>query len=143
MKIYLDLAVHKFGYLTKDVKSRLIIISLAHADWEKTEERSIIPMNPPVTSPKDKHFGGFAPEIMIKERSGKPADMWSIGVIAYWILAGYSPFRSESLDDLIEECTQAEIVFHERYWKHISNSAKDFIRQLLQPKPEDRLTINV
>lgn len=80
---------------------------------------------------------------MRRQRSGKPADIWSIGVITYMILAGYSPFRNEDIHDLIEECTMGSIVFHERYWKNISDEAKDFIRRCLQPNPEDRLTIKV
>ncbi|RFN45479.1 calcium/calmodulin-dependent protein kinase [Fusarium flagelliforme] len=130
-----------FGYLTKDKGSSVTLISLAHADWEKTEQRAMIPIDPRMLPSKDKHFGAFAPEIMLQERSGKPADMWSIGAIAYFMLAGYSPFRSENLNDLIRECTQGVIVFHERYWKDISDKAKDFIRRCLQPKPEDRLTM--
>lgn len=83
-------------------------------------------------------FGYAAPEVMLKKGHGKPVDMWSMGVITYTLLCGYSPFRSENLQDLIEECTSANVVFHERYWKDVSNDAKDFIMGLLNPNPDKR-----
>lgn len=83
-------------------------------------------------------FGYAAPEVMLKKGHGKPVDMWSMGVITYTLLCGYSPFRSENLQDLIEECSNAKVTFHERYWKDVSEDAKQFIMGLLQPKPEDR-----
>lgn len=85
-------------------------------------------------------FGYAAPEVMLKRGHGKPVDMWSMGVITYTLLCGYSPFRSESLADLIEECKNGRVVFHERYWKEVSKDAKDFINSLLQPEPENRAT---
>ena len=85
-------------------------------------------------------FGYAAPEIMLKRGHGKPVDMWSLGVITYTLLCGYSPFRSENLPDLIEESRSGRIVFHERYWKDVSKSAKDFIIRLLQPDPDRRAT---
>ena len=85
-------------------------------------------------------FGYAAPEVMLKRGHGKPVDMWSLGVITYTLLCGYSPFRSENLPDLIEECKHGRIVFHERYWKDVSKSAKDFINRLLQPDPAHRAT---
>jgi calcium/calmodulin-dependent protein kinase I len=88
-------------------------------------------------------FGYAAPEVMLKKGHGKPVDMWSLGVITYTLLCGYSPFRSENLQDLIEECCNATVVFHERYWKDVSDDAKDFIENLLQPVAEDRYTSKV
>ena len=85
-------------------------------------------------------FGYAAPEIMLKRGHGKPVDMWSLGVITYTLLCGYSPFRSENLPDLIEECRTGRIVFHERYWKDVSRDAKDFILRLLHPDPDRRAT---
>ena len=85
-------------------------------------------------------FGYAAPEVMLKRGHGKPVDMWSLGVITYTLLCGYSPFRSENLADLIEECRHGHIVFHERYWKEVSQDAKDFIHGLLQPEPSKRAT---
>lgn len=85
-------------------------------------------------------FGYAAPEIMLKQGHGKPVDMWSLGVITYTLLCGYSPFRSENVADLIEECKSGRIVFHGRYWKDVSSEAKDFIISLLQPDPDKRLT---
>lgn len=83
-------------------------------------------------------FGYAAPEVMLKKGHGKPVDMWSMGVITYTLLCGYSPFRSENLQDLIDECSNAQVVFHERYWKDVSDDAKDFIMCLLRPNPDDR-----
>lgn len=85
-------------------------------------------------------FGYAAPEVMLKQGHGKAVDLWSLGVITYTLLCGYSPFRSESLSDLIEECRSARIVFHERYWRDVSKDAKDFILSLLQPDPAKRPT---
>ncbi|KAL1963123.1 hypothetical protein VTN77DRAFT_8666 [Rasamsonia byssochlamydoides] len=85
-------------------------------------------------------FGYAAPEVMLKKGHGKAVDMWSMGVITYTLLCGYSPFRSENLPDLIEECRQGRIVFHERYWRDVSKDAKDFILTLLQPDPAKRAT---
>jgi calcium/calmodulin-dependent protein kinase I len=138
MNIDIDLDGHKFCYATRAESSRLILISLAHADWENTEERYIVTVDPDPFS-----TSASAPEIMRRERSGKPADMWSISVITYMILAGFSPFLSEDIHELIEECTTGFIFFDERYWKDISDESKDFIRRCLRPKPEDRLTIEV
>jgi serine/threonine protein kinase len=88
-------------------------------------------------------FGYAAPEIMLKKGHGKPVDMWSLGVITYTLLCGYSPFRAENLQDLVEECCSTKVVFHERYWKDVSADAKNFIGRLLQPKPEARASSKV
>lgn len=85
-------------------------------------------------------FGYAAPEVMLREPHGKAVDMWSLGVITYTLLCGYSPFRSESLPDLIEECRTARVVFHDRYWRDVSEDAKDFIMALLQPDQNRRAT---
>lgn len=88
-------------------------------------------------------FGYAAPEVMLKEGHGKAVDMWSLGVITYTLLCGYSPFRAENMSDLIEETRSGRIVFHERYWRHVSRDAKDFILTLLQPNPNKRSTSKV
>lgn len=85
-------------------------------------------------------FGYAAPEVMLKEGHGKPADMWSMGVITYTLLCGYSPFRAENLTDLIEECRFGKVQFHERYWRDVSQDAKDFICTLLNPDQNKRAT---
>lgn len=85
-------------------------------------------------------FGYAAPEVMLKQGHGKAVDMWSLGVITYTLLCGYSPFRSENLADLVEECRSGRIIFHERYWKDVSKDAKEFIMTLLQPDPKRRVS---
>lgn len=119
-------------YLTKDPDSSLVLADFGIA--------KMLDSNDGVLSTMAGSFGYAAPEIMLKQGHGKPVDMWSLGVITYTLLCGYSPFRSENVADLIEECKSGKIVFHGRYWKDVSNEAKDFIINLLQPDPKDRLT---
>jgi len=88
-------------------------------------------------------FGYAAPEVMLKQGHGKPVDMWSLGVITYTLLCGYSPFRSEGITELIEECQTRQIVFHEKYWKGVSIDAKEFIKALLNVDPRKRPTSKV
>jgi len=66
--------------------------------------------------------------------------MWSVGVITYVLLCGYSPFFSTSQNGLFEKIIKAEYSFPDPEWSNISTEAKDFIRKLLLKEPKERST---
>ncbi|RHZ47379.1 serine/threonine-protein kinase [Aspergillus thermomutatus] len=130
--VHRDLKPENLLYLTRDPKSPLVLADFGIAKMLENPTEVLTTMAG--------SFGYAAPEVMLKQGHGKAVDLWSLGVITYTLLCGYSPFRSENLSDLIEECRAARIVFHERYWRDVSNDAKDFILSLLQPDPAKRPT---
>ncbi|KAG0167751.1 hypothetical protein DFQ28_005712 [Apophysomyces sp. BC1034] len=81
-----------------------------------------------------------APEVILRKGYGPAVDMWAIGVITYVLLCGYQPFQAEDQVELFDEITHARFEFHERYWRNISQDAKDFIRRLLTLDSEKRPT---
>ncbi|WVR09780.1 hypothetical protein IAU60_006856 [Kwoniella sp. DSM 27419] len=83
-------------------------------------------------------FGYAAPEVLLAKGHGTKCDCWSIGVIAYTVLCGYSPFRSDDRNGLLREMTRGRITFHDRYWSKVSSEAKDFIKTLLVVDPKRR-----
>jgi len=127
-----DLKPENLLYLTRTPGSSLVLADFGIAKMLDSKEAVLTTMAG--------SFGYAAPEIMLKQGHGKPVDMWSLGVITYTLLCGYSPFRSENVADLIEESRSGRIVFHGRYWKDVSVEAKEFILNLLQPDPSKRLT---
>ncbi|CAH8484912.1 unnamed protein product [Schistosoma turkestanicum] len=86
--------------------------------------------------------GYVAPEVLsVNEGSsgyGKEVDCWAIGVIAYILLCGYPPFYDENDHELFRQIRMAEYEFDSPYWDNISDSAKDFITNLLQKDPKKR-----
>lgn len=127
-----DLKPENLLYLTRAADSELVLADFGIAKMLENPAEVLTSMAG--------SFGYAAPEVMLKQGHGKAVDMWSLGVITYTLLCGYSPFRSENLTDLIEECRTGRIIFHERYWKDVSQDAKDFILTLLQPDPHKRVT---
>ncbi|KAI5927680.1 calcium/calmodulin-dependent protein kinase [Camillea tinctor] len=130
--VHRDLKPENLLYLTRDPTSDLVLADFGIAKMLDNKDEVLTTMAG--------SFGYAAPEVMLKKGHGKPVDMWSMGVITYTLLCGYSPFRSENLQDLIDECSNASVVFHERYWRDVSDDAKDFILRLLQPNADDRWT---
>ncbi|KAL7988231.1 hypothetical protein Chor_007150 [Crotalus horridus] len=55
-------------------------------------------------------------------------------------LCGYPPFYDENDSELFNQILKAEYEFDSPYWDDISDSAKDFIRHLLERDPEKRFT---
>ncbi|XDV53270.1 hypothetical protein PO909_021825 [Leuciscus waleckii] len=84
--------------------------------------------------------GYVAPEVLAQKPYSKAVDCWSIGVIAYILLCGYPPFYDENDSKLFEQILKAEYEFDSPYWDDISDSAKDFISNLMQKDPEKRLS---
>lgn len=130
-----DLKPENLLYLTPEANSSLVLADFGIAKMLDSSDEMLTTMAG--------SFGYAAPEVMLKKGHGKAVDMWSLGVITYTLLCGYSPFRSESLADLIDECSNGRVVFHERYWKEVSKDAKRFIGELLQPNPKNRPTSSV
>ncbi|XP_019959799.2 calcium/calmodulin-dependent protein kinase IGb [Paralichthys olivaceus] len=82
--------------------------------------------------------GYVAPEVLAQKPYSKAVDCWSIGVITYILLCGYPPFYEESETRLFSKIMKAQYEFDSPFWDDISESAKDFIRNMMQKNPNMR-----
>mmetsp|Transcript_75791 Transcript_75791/g.148780 ORF Transcript_75791/g.148780 Transcript_75791/m.148780 type:complete len:379 (+) Transcript_75791:44-1180(+) len=85
--------------------------------------------------------GYIAPEILKSKPYGKPADMWSFGVILYILLGGYPPFHDDNQRTLFRKICKGDYTFHPDYWSAVSDDAKDLIKKLLTVDHTKRLTV--
>lgn len=79
-----------------------------------------------------------APEV-ISGSYGKECDMWSIGIMTYYMLVGDPPFNAESDNELFDSIVWTEVPYLEKDWKHISPEGVDFVQKLLTKSPEKRM----
>jgi len=81
-----------------------------------------------------------APEQIQYEPVSDKTDIWSLGVIAFVLLSGQSPFK---FNDAADHETQNAIIecdfeFDDADWSNRSEKCKNLIRKCLQRRPEDR-----
>ncbi|CAK6974033.1 myosin light chain kinase%2C smooth muscle [Scomber scombrus] len=81
-----------------------------------------------------------APEVINYEAISYPTDMWSIGVICYILLSGLSPFMGDNDNETLSNVTSATWDFEDDAFDEISDTAKDFIDNLLKKNMKARLT---
>ena len=62
----------------------------------------------------------MAPEVLFQKGHGKPVDIWSLGVIMYVMLCGYTPFYGEDQAALFEHIMSGQFEFEPEYWNDIS-----------------------
>ncbi|KAI0045620.1 Pkinase-domain-containing protein [Auriscalpium vulgare] len=85
--------------------------------------------------------GYMAPEIFKKTGHGKPVDIWAMGVITYFLLAGYTPFDRENQHAEMEAIIAGDYKFEPtEYWNNVSQTAKDFVSECLTIDPTNRPT---
>ncbi|KAJ3029788.1 UNVERIFIED_CONTAM: hypothetical protein HDU68_011109 [Siphonaria sp. JEL0065] len=82
-------------------------------------------------------YGYMAPEVLRRGGYTSSVDVWSIGVIAYFLLSGYTPFDGQNqLQDILD----GRYAFDEDYWYDISRLARDFIARTIIVDPHKRMT---
>ncbi|KAI1889017.1 hypothetical protein AGOR_G00174720 [Albula goreensis] len=81
-----------------------------------------------------------APEILNYEPISTATDMWSIGVLAYVMLTGTSPFLGDDKQETFLNISQINISYTEEELEGLEQPAIDFMKSLLIKKPQDRAT---
>lgn len=75
------------------------------------------------------------PEATLSEKS----DIWSVGVIMYFLLSGLLPFKGENVDELkLNIVNSTSIDFTAEIWNCVSQTAKLLIEKLLNKNSNDR-----
>lgn len=83
-----------------------------------------------------------APEVIKYERITPATDLWSIGVIAYILLSGLSPFMGDTDAETLTNVQLADWDFDDPVFDEISDEAKDFISSLLVLRASKRGTVD-
>ena len=85
----------------------------------------------------------IAPEIVKNTGyDGQLADIWSCGVILYFMLTGQRPFDDESVHKLLDKIIVGDFKFPSDDVKRISEDAKDLVKGILNPNPRKRFTVD-
>jgi len=80
-----------------------------------------------------------APEVLGKDGyDGKKADVWSIGVILYVLLAGYLPFDENTMAALFQKIKNADFEYPDWF----SSEARDLLSKILIPDPAHRAKLS-
>nr|XP_012320295.1 myosin light chain kinase family member 4 isoform X6 [Aotus nancymaae] len=73
----------------------------------------------------------LAPEVVNYDFVSFPTDMWSVGVIAYMLLSGLSPFLGDNDAETLNNILTCRWDLEDEEFQHISDEAKEFISKLL------------
>lgn len=79
-----------------------------------------------------------APEIILGNPVSLTSDTWSVGVLAYVLLSGVSPFLDDSVEETCLNICRLDFSFPDDYFQGVSQRAKDFVCFLLHEDPAKR-----
>uniref|UniRef100_A0A8D3DN40 Protein kinase domain-containing protein n=1 Tax=Scophthalmus maximus TaxID=52904 RepID=A0A8D3DN40_SCOMX len=128
--VHRDLKPENLLYYNTDVNAKIMVSDFG---LSKTMEHGV--MSTACGTP-----GYVAPEVLAQKPYSKAVDCWSIGVITYILLCGYPPFFEENETRLFSKIRRADYAFHSPFWDDISESAKDFIRNMMEINATKRFT---
>ena len=81
----------------------------------------------------------MAPEKLYNKPLEEKSDLWSVGVMAYYMLAGYPPFWANEEVKLWKKIKTCDYDYFDE-WKDISAESRDFVSRLLEPNLKLRMS---
>ena len=72
----------------------------------------------------------ISPE-MINGNYNEKCDIWSAGIILYFLLSGEPPFNGMNNEEVYSKIKEIKFNFPDKEWNNISNEAKDLIKKMI------------
>ncbi|XP_044143995.1 ribosomal protein S6 kinase alpha-1 isoform X1 [Bufo gargarizans] len=84
-----------------------------------------------------------APEVLKRQGYDEGCDIWSLGILLYTMLAGYTPFANgpeDTPEEILARIGSGKFTLRGGNWNTVSESAKDLVSRMLHVDPHRRLT---
>ncbi|XP_070606717.1 ribosomal protein S6 kinase alpha-3 isoform X1 [Erythrolamprus reginae] len=84
-----------------------------------------------------------APEVLKRQGYDVACDIWSLGVLLYTMLTGYTPFANgpdDTPEEILTRIGSGKFSLSGGYWNSVSETAKDLVSKMLHVDPHQRLT---
>ncbi|KAJ1363943.1 Twitchin [Parelaphostrongylus tenuis] len=136
--------MHEMNYVHLDLKPENIMFTTKKSNQLKLIDFGLTSyLNPKESVKVTTGTAEFAaPEVAKGEPVGYYTDMWSVGVLAYILLSGLSPFCGENDEETLKNVKNCDWNMDDPIFSRVSDNAKDFIRKLLVAEPDKRITIH-
>lgn len=132
------LFLHSHGIIHRDIKPENCLL-----DMNKNIKLCDFGWTTRVSSQLRTTFCGtfeyMAPEIIQEHPYSKSVDIWSLGILLYEMLHGYSPFRGNgNAKEIMKNILKGKFQFKK---ESLSNEVQSLINELLDPNENKRITI--
>ncbi|XP_062376181.1 ribosomal protein S6 kinase alpha-2 [Sardina pilchardus] len=84
-----------------------------------------------------------APEVLKKQGYDAACDIWSLGILLYTMLAGFTPFANgpdDTSEEILARIGSGKYALTGGNWDTVSDAAKDIVSNMLHVDPHQRLT---
>ncbi|XP_051507455.1 ribosomal protein S6 kinase alpha-2 [Myxocyprinus asiaticus] len=84
-----------------------------------------------------------APEVLKKQGYDAACDIWSLGILLYTMLAGFTPFANgpdDTPEEILARIGSGKFALSGGNWDTVSEAAKDIVTKMLHVDPHQRLT---
>ena len=132
--------IHSAGYVHRDIKPENVLMAeddceFKLGDFGLATEISLGSLHLRCGSP-----GYLAPEMLRRPTYGPQVDMFSCGVMLYYLLCGRMPFEGSSPSEVLIQNKECRLRFQPQLWGNISKDAIELVLKLTHPDPLQRLT---
>ena len=136
--------LHNYGIIHRDLKTDNIMLT-------KNNDNGIIKIMDfglsKIVGPKEGLIEGYgtlsyvAPEVLMREPYNKEIDIWSLGIILYFMLCGHFPFQGNKETIVAKNIVYQPVNFDDEEWENRSKKVIDLIERSLEKKPSKRISI--
>ena len=137
--------LHQYGIVHRDLKPDNIMIT-------QQNEFGVLKIMDfglsRIVSPNETMVDGYgtlsyvAPEVLLRKPYNKEVDIWSMGIILYYMLCGHLPFRGSKEQEVAEKIVFDALEFDEDEWETRTKRVQDLITRCLEKESKDRITID-
>lgn len=130
---------HRKGVVHRDIKPENIVCRDAAGNVKVTDFG--IAQVGQGTPPDDQAAGTphyVAPEVLRGQRADSRADLYSLGVLLYWMLSGQLPYQAASVPELLQKIVDDDPAPLVSRHAKLPRAAREVVANLLEKRPDRR-----